>query len=176
MAAPAPAPSSETAWPLWDLYLEVPHPQASKTVNPAPVLLESPSKALQELLQDPQAQGRIARFAFPEFNDSDPPPAAADLNRYDVYTTKGFQHHTFSLQLASGERVQGHVRRCLPSLVGGRIDVGRRGVRALVLLTRATGGDSLFAAMLKYVSTVLLQFIGLIVTHQIALLRHELYR
>lgn len=150
MAAVAP-PSSETAWPLWDLYMEVPHPQASKTVNVAPVLLESPTKALQELLQDPQAQGRIARFAFPEFNDGTPPPAATDLNRYDVYTTKGFQHHSFSLQLSSGERVIGHVRRCLPSRVAGRIDVGRRSLRALVLLTRATGGDTVFAGMLKYV-------------------------
>jgi hypothetical protein len=132
--------------------MEVSHPQASKTVNTAPLLVESPSKALQELLQDPQAQGRIARFAFPEFNDNSPPPAAADLNRYDVYMINGFQHHTFSLQLSTGERVIGHVRRCLPSLVASRIDVGRRSVRALVLLTRATGGDTVFAGMLKYVN------------------------
>jgi hypothetical protein len=30
-----------------------------------------------------------------------------------VYFMKGFQHHTFSLQLSNGERVQGHVRRIL---------------------------------------------------------------
>lgn len=132
--------------------MEVTHPQASKTVNTAPVLVESPSKAaLQELLQDPQAQGRIARFAFPEFNDNSPPPAAADLNRYDIYMIQGFQHHSFSLQLSTGERVIGHVRRCLPSRVASRIDVGRRSVRALVILTRATGGDTVFAGMLKYV-------------------------
>ena len=95
MAAPTPQPPPETAWPLWDLYLEVPHPHASKIVNAPPVLLESPPRALQELVQDPQALGRIARFAFPEFNDSDPPPVGGDLNRYDVYIMKGFQHHTF---------------------------------------------------------------------------------
>jgi hypothetical protein len=156
MAAPPPQPPPETAWPLWDLYLEVPHPQASKSVNAPPVLLESPPRALQELVQDPQALGRIARFAFPEFNDSDPPPVGGDLNRFDVYFMKGFQHHTFSLQLSNGERVQGHVRRILPGRVGNRVDVGRRGVRALVLLTRASGGDTVFAGMLKYVLPIVL--------------------
>lgn len=145
----APPPPSETAFPLWDMYMEVTHPHASRTVNAPPVTLESPSKALQELLQDPQAAGRIARFAFPEFNDNSPPPTSTELNRYDVYMTKGFQHHSFSLQLSSGERVQGHVRRFLPARVGNRMDIGRRGVRALVVLTRATGGDSVFACMLK---------------------------
>jgi len=148
MAANGDPPPS--ALPLWDLYLEIPHPQASKVFNAAPVLLESPSKGLAELVQDAQAQGRIARFAFPEFNDNVPgPPPQAEINRHDVYTIKGFQHHSFSLQLSSGERVYGHVRRFLPTREGSRVDVGRRGVRALVLLTRAMGGDTVFAGMLK---------------------------
>jgi hypothetical protein len=140
MTTPMPSPpSSESAWPLWGLYMELPHPHASKEVNPPPVLMESPSKDLTELMQDPLS---IVRFSFPEFNDKDPPPVASlPLNRYDVKTMKGFQHHTFSLQLSNGERVQGHVRRILPCNSGNRVDVGRRGVRALVLLTRTMGGE-----------------------------------
>jgi hypothetical protein len=141
---------SESAWPLWGLYMELPHPQGSKGVNLPSVVLESPSKDLTELLQDPQSQWKITRFSFPEFNDKDPQPVVSlELNRYDVRSMKGFQHHTFSLQLANGDRVQGHVRRILPCRFGNRVDVGRRGVRALVILTRVLGGDSVFAAMLK---------------------------
>ena len=145
----SPSPSPEAAWPLWDLFLEVPHPQASQAVNKPPAVLESPSKSAIEELLSSEAHSRIARFCFPEFNDQSPAPSPGELNRHDVYVTKGFQHHSFSLQLSTGDRVQGHVRRFLPNRVPERQDVGRRGVRALVILTRASGGDTLYAGMLK---------------------------
>jgi hypothetical protein len=63
------------------------------------------------------------------------------------------EHFTFSLTDEHGNRIYGHVRRYLPCHLGvrSRYDVGRRGPRALVLLTKTTGADPLFAALLKYV-------------------------
>lgn len=140
--------------PLFDVFMNVPHPQASSSCRAAETL-ESPIKdevIRRELVEDANSLGRIARFAFPEHDDRQPPlPSSNDLNRFDVYVTKGFQHHSFSLQLSTGQRVYGHVRRCLPAhhQANTRYDVGRRGVRALILLTRASGGDTMFAGMLK---------------------------
>jgi hypothetical protein len=78
------------------------------------------------------------------------------MNQFDRYAMQspGFQHFTFSMQLQSGTRLHGHVRRYLPPnhLAPTRYDVGRRGERALVLLTRCAGADTLYAAILKYVS------------------------
>jgi hypothetical protein len=138
------------AYPIYDLFVDIPHPSASSSCAPATVI-PSPGApiAAHAELNNLESLGRIARFAFPEFDDRTDQAVKGELNRYDVYGTKGFQHHTFSLQLSSGERVHGHVRRYLPSKVGSRVNVGRRGVRALVLLTRASGGDSIAAMMLK---------------------------
>lgn len=69
-------------------------------------------------------------------------------------------HHVFSHRLANGTIIHGHVRRYLPyhSQAGGRRDVGRRGLRALVLLTRnAGGGDRLYSAILKSLEVLTLQ-------------------
>lgn len=78
--------------------------------------------------------------------------SAAALNRYDMYlhSFTPFQH-TFGLQLTDGTRVHGHVRRYLPIHpdVKSRADVGRRGARAMVILTRATGGERFYASVLK---------------------------
>lgn len=145
-------------WPLFDLFLDLPHPAASPSCPP-PFILGSPGSEDNLLLRElntPDSIARIARFAFPEHDDKLPPPPtpapeSPGLNRYDVYTSKGFQRHTFSLQLSNGQRVHGHVRRYLPTheKAAGRYDVGRRGMRALVLLTRASAGDSTYAALLK---------------------------
>jgi hypothetical protein len=98
---------------------------------------------------------------------------SAGLNKYDVYgqdfyggasltetrilsyypyiTTSGPTYHSFAMQLTSGDRVYGHVRRYLPkhALGHGRNDVGRRAVRALILLTRHSAGDKFFHSVLK---------------------------
>jgi hypothetical protein len=165
----SPSPLQPLCWPLLDWFLDLPHPAASKSC-PGPFLIPSPvvpnpvADEIQTIL--PQ----IARFAFPEYDESSASSTAPNsndpngtstamvgngLNRYDVYATQNesFLHFTFSLQLSSGARVHGHVRRYLPPHLTARtrFDVGRRGERALVLLTRATGADLLYAAILKYV-------------------------
>lgn len=87
-------------------------------------------------------------------------PSSANLNRYDMYL-KSFrpQCHTFTLQLADGTRIHGHVRRYLPTHTHseGRSDVGRRGARAMVLLTRATGGERFYSALLKTVEALYME-------------------
>jgi hypothetical protein len=138
------------AYPIYDLFIDLPHPASSTSCPPA-IVIPSPGPQIpaHSELNNSASLGRIARFAFPDFDDRTDTPSQGELNRYDVYATKGFQHHTFSLQLSSGERVHGHVRRYLPSTNGSRVDVGRRGIRALVVLTRASGGDLIVAMMLK---------------------------
>lgn len=141
---------------MYDLFLDLPHPAASPSCPP-PVVIGSPSDdSIQKELGTAESIGRIARFAFPEFDDElplppKPAPESPGLNRYDVYTSKGFQRHTFSLQLQSGQRIHGHVRRYLPTHLQAatRYDVGRRGMRALIILTRACSGDSTYAALVK---------------------------
>lgn len=152
-------------WPLYDLFLDLPHPCASVS-SPKPFLIPSPisnngisENEIQAIL--PQ----IARFAFPEFDEaapSSPQHSSAAvgnsntdhvLNKYDFYAmqNESFKQFTFTLQLQSGQRLHGHVRRYLPPHLTARTryDVGRRGERALVVLTRATGADLLYSAILK---------------------------
>ncbi len=84
-------------------------------------------------------------------------------------------NHVFSHRLGNGTIVHGHVRRYLPfhqhddntnstdsdeecKSVRQRRDVGRRSIRALVILTRHSGGGNrLYTAMLKSVEIILLQ-------------------
>jgi len=149
--------------PLYDLFMDIPHPAASKQcpgpfVIPAPPLAASNGSSNNHHALDPtELQSilpQIARFAFPEYDEA-PQAGAANgvLNKYDVYAmqTVPFLHFTFSLQLQSGQRLHGHVRRYMPPHLGARTryDVGRRGERALGLLTRQVGADLLYAAVLK---------------------------
>jgi len=108
-------------------------------------------------------------------DSSDIPKSGAFLNKYDVYlqeyffsnyknygnkklphkppysSTFGPSYHCFAMQLSSGDRVYGHVRRYFPhhSVAKGRVDVGRRGMRAMVILTRANGGEKFYRALFK---------------------------
>ena len=143
-------------WPLYDLFLDIPHPAASKQC-PGPFVIPAAPGGSNGLEQS-EIQSflpQIARFAFPEYEGptSASVDAGAALNRYDVYAMQlpGFLHFTFSLQLQSGQRLHGHVRRYMPPHLTARTryDVGRRGERALVLLTRQVGADALYAAVLK---------------------------
>jgi len=63
----------------------------------------------------------------------------------------GPSNHSFALQLPAGDRLYGHVRRYQPhhSVAKKRIDVGRRSLRAMFILTRASGGEKFYAAVLK---------------------------
>jgi hypothetical protein len=152
-AVAPPAPPGR-ALPLFDLFLDLPHPAASSACPP-PFVMGAPSST-PEMEQELAAQlSRIARFAFPEFDDAiaQNVPREPALNRFSQYAQqpKTFQHYTFSLQLQSGVRLHGHVRRYLPTHAGAqtRYDVGRRGERAVVILTRVNGGDLVYSAILK---------------------------
>ena len=75
------------------------------------------------------------------------------LNRFDQYAMqpKSFTSFTCTLQQSDGTRVYGHVRRSLPAheIAAGRYDVGRRGERAWIILTRMAGAELLFSSILK---------------------------
>ena len=91
-------------------------------------------------------------------------PNSPKLNKFDMYLQDylfshrsfGGAYHSFAMQLSSGHRVYGHVRRYLSHHIAAesRIDVGRRGVRAMVLLTRATGGENFYHSLLKTVESL----------------------
>jgi hypothetical protein len=154
VAQPPRGHPQQAALPIYDLFLDLPHPAASSSCPP-PFILGAPSTS-PEMEKELNANlSRIGRFAFPEFDDaaSQKIPRDTPLNRFSQYAMqpKAFQHYTFSLQLQSGVRIHGHVRRYLPmpTVAKSRYDVGRRGERALVLLTRAGGGDLVFSAILK---------------------------
>jgi hypothetical protein len=149
-------------WPLYDLFLDLPHPCASRS-SPKPFIIPSP---LANTIAENEKQSilpQIARFAFPEYDETAPTspkhvrdnPVENVLNKFDFYAmqNESFKQFTFTLQLQSGQRLHGHVRRYLPPHLTARTryDVGRRGERALVILTRATGADLLYSAILKYV-------------------------
>lgn len=144
--------ASPQAFPLFDLFLDLPHPGCAAGYTP-PLLIKgtAPEEDLSQQI------GQIASFAFPEYDQSQPQPQRAPtngqplINKYARYAMQaaGFQQFTFTLQLQSGSRVHGHVRRFLPDGAAGRFDVGRRPERALVILTRISGADLLFTAILK---------------------------
>ena len=144
----------QAALPLYDLFLDLPHPAAAKSSRP-PFISRSPTTSADMEKELNANLSRIGRFAFPEFDDavSQSVPRDAELNRFSQYAMqpKTFQHYAFSLQLQSGVRIHGHVRRYHPIHEGvkTRYDVGRRGERALVLLTRFNGGDLVYSAILK---------------------------
>ena len=150
---------NHTPWPLFDLFLDVPHPAASPHCPPAYTVAPPPTTTADSIDHElSKNMPQIARFAFPDFDqDAHPPPPppehAPPINRFDLYAMQptAFQNYTFSLTLQSGVRVHGHVRRYLPCHMGARTryDVGRRGERALVILTRVTGADAIYAAVLK---------------------------
>ena len=124
-----------------------------------------------------QGAAKICRFAFPEYEDRSNAQEVANrqallqrtgastspgYNRHDVYLAQAFcppencvpplpSYHVFSHRLANGVVVHGHVRRYLsPRVETGRTDVGRKSIRALVILTRTSGGGGrLYNAMLK---------------------------
>ena len=79
-AATAPTASAGRTLPAFDLFLDLPHPAASEQCPPR-VIISPPTSSgnaeedaanqriAEELSGDPNALARIARFAFPEFDD-----------------------------------------------------------------------------------------------------------
>jgi hypothetical protein len=144
--------------PLYDLFLDLPHPAAAAGCPP-PFVVGCPINSPEMEGELSANMSRIAAFAFPDYDDAVAAQQRINkdqaLNRYSQYMMqpKGFQNYTFSMQLQSGVRIHGFVRRYLPihPVVRNRYDVGRRGERALVILTRYSGGDLVYSAILKYV-------------------------
>jgi len=85
---------------------------------------------------------------------------SANANSPNSNSPKLPSYHTFSHRLANGMTVHCHVRKYLPyhTKAEGRLDVGRRCVRALVLITRnAGGGNRLYMALLKALEVLTLE-------------------
>lgn len=60
-----------TAWPLYDLFLDLPHPAASPKCHP-PFVIKPPDgdeSLVTKELGDKDKISSIARFAFPEHDD-----------------------------------------------------------------------------------------------------------
>lgn len=158
---------------LFDLFLDLAHPAASSSSSSDPYRAVKPpvddpeSVAVADELLEPNSLRNIVRFAFPNFSDRvhevqpppSPHPASAGLNSHDVYA-HSFRHHHFEFSTrCSRGTVRGHVRTYLPPRTdaASRVDVGRRGPRALVLLTRTEGRGRLFAAVLRTVEAASLR-------------------
>jgi len=119
---------------------------------------------------------RVARFAFPDFDDNAYEMSSlklplleisggAKLNRYDLYLhTFRPSYHTFSMKVSNeNKRIYAHVLRYLPMHedVYTRCDVGRRGERAMVLFTRAGGAQRFFGSVLKTILSLKMNSISL---------------
>jgi hypothetical protein len=161
---------------VYDLFFDLPHPTAmdkTRVIDP-PVTL---SPILSEEMYNPDNISRISRFAFPEYDavtqtqqlaseqegllTSRGRTFGANLSKHDIYSVDFVvHHHTFSLLLSDGRtRVHGHVRRYLPqhSDSPARTDVGRRRPRAMILLTRAIGGERFYSSLLKTVEAIMME-------------------
>eukprot|EP00804_Cyclotella_cryptica_P003230 CCRYP_010488-RA/>CCRYP_010488-RA protein AED:0.00 eAED:0.00 QI:141/1/1/1/0/0/2/132/1155 len=211
VAQPPPAtPAKLLPYSLFDVVLDLSHPGSSRPnateviytptdvgagiVDTLPldqlVFEFGPETTSSSGGSQPPSQGgaKIARFAFPEYEDRCNAQEVANrhavmqrtygggvntspgLNRHDLYLEEAFSlpsdnnggnaarstpllpsYHVFSHRLANGAIVHGHVRRYLsPREDNGRSDVGRRSIRAIVILTRNPGGGGrLYMAMLK---------------------------
>lgn len=159
---------------VYDLYLDLPHPSATANGERTQII-DPPVTVCPILAQEmynPENIARLSKFAFPEhdeLSEAAPTPKdarnrrltltsggrtfQANLTKYDVYQLDFIvHHHTFSILLTDGRtRVHGHVRRYLPRHADSlaRTDVGRRRPRAMVILTRAIGGERFYSSLLK---------------------------
>jgi len=144
---------------IFDLLFDIPHPAASPLCERAKII-EPPGNIHPDVMEiyDPQNISRIPKFAFPDYDeeaDYEQPrinDSTLILNKYDIGCfSSNPMHHTFSLLLDSGCRIHGHVLRYLPlhPSVRTRFDVGRRGERAMILITRSVGGIRFYASLLK---------------------------
>eukprot|EP00978_Attheya_sp_CCMP212_P022006 scaffold64995_cov41-Attheya_sp.AAC.1 len=152
---------------LFDWFVDVPHPAASPSCPTHFSLKPSSNTGVADELENEVGFSRLSRFCFPEHEDRSYaqevqrrgalPESSLKLNRFDMrseHFVGGYaQHFVVCLQLKSGDRVYGHVRRYLPALTC-RFDAGRRGIRAMLCLTRIPGGESLYASMLKSIDVI----------------------
>lgn len=155
---------------VYDLFLDLPHPSASAN-GERTLIIDPPVTVCPLLAQEiynPEIIARLTKFAFPEHDEvassvqdmrrrptltSGGRTFVANLTKHDVYQLDFIvHHHTFSMLLSDGRtRVHGHVRRYLPmhNDALARTNVGRRRPRAMVVLTRALGGERFYSSLLK---------------------------
>ena len=167
----------DTPTSVYDLFFDLPHPVAfpDKAIVIDPPVTLSP--LLSEEMLSPTNISTIFRFAFPEHDAVNPTQQlaseqeglltsrgrtfGANLSKHDIYSVDFVSHHhTFSLLLSDERtRVHAHVRRYLPphSDSSVRTDVGRRRPRAMILLTRAIGGERFYISLLKTVEAVMME-------------------
>eukprot|EP00804_Cyclotella_cryptica_P019971 CCRYP_007890-RA/>CCRYP_007890-RA protein AED:0.06 eAED:0.06 QI:175/0.87/0.77/1/1/1/9/101/1035 len=164
---------------IYDLFLDLPHPSASASGERS-LIVDPPVTICPILSQEmcnPENIARLSKFAFPEHDDSQDHVVLsrdsrkrlsfltsrgrtfhANLTKYDVYQLDFIaHHHTFSMLLSDGKtRVHCHVRRYLPRHEDAwlRTDVGRRRPRAMVILTRAIGGERFYSSLLKSIEAI----------------------
>lgn len=166
MATPSqPEAATMSAGALFEVFASVPHPAASKSGSPMSVIAAPHTQTDDRLL------AQIQSFCFPEYEEPSQQQRAQQrglksteelksmhMNRFDLYAMqpKSFSSFTFTLQLQDGRRLYGHVRRTLPLHYKSprRYEVGRRGERALVILTHTAGAGQLYHAILKTVDAV----------------------
>ena len=146
--------------PLFDLFMDIPHPAAAENPTVAPaVVIGSPSEdeSDKDVEEDIRSSiEKITCLAFPEYDGSIAQASDGSASGKQgcdklMLEAPGFQHYTFTLKLETGSLVYGHVRRYLPTRDDAlfRYDVGRRSGRALIIFSRFPGGDDFFAAILK---------------------------
>jgi len=141
---------------VFDFFLDIPHPGASKK-NERARIIEPPGIPNPGVAEINEAENisRIAMFAFPDYDGDEDVVEESQggiLNKYDVdFTGCTSFYHTFSLLLDSGLHIHAHVMRYLPIHPGvkNRLDVGRRAERAMIIITRAVGGERFYASLLK---------------------------
>jgi hypothetical protein len=177
------------------------HNDGSKIIGPPlPWHTNSSDSSLQQELFEPDTVSKITKYAFPDHNeqllsasmsyrsimkslamgdDEGGGSSLPSLNRHDIYYSDFSEpyFHTFLLRLNCGERIHGHVRRYLPyhSGASSRYDVGRRSVRAMVLLTRSSGGVQLWSALLRTLESVTLMCIDDTPMSKVQAFLHNLY-
>jgi len=172
--------SSDTYYvPIYDLFLDLPHPEHSTHSESARIIGPHPwnpdtNSPLQQELFEPDIISKISKYAFPDHNDQLVSASMSYkailkglsdserdcLNRHDIYfyNFPEAHYHTFLLRLTCGIRIHGHVRRYLPPhpVASSRTNVGRRGIRAMVILTRSSGGDQFWTSVLRTLESVAL--------------------
>jgi len=152
---------------LFELFFDIAHPTAP-TLNKNLKIIGPFANSDRELCSEicePRTITRVARLAFPDHKDetidsrknnsaiSSKMENTEILSRHDLYF-HAFRpsHHLFSMRLTDQNvRVYAHVLRYLPMHKDftTRIDVGRRGERAMIVFTRAGGAQRFFDSVTK---------------------------
>ena len=147
------------AMPIFDLFMDLPHPAADLKHFPVNFIgapsMDDIDSQIQSDIQDQMRE--ITFFAFPEYDstvvqeDEENGPIVTRRYAKTHLEVPGFQYYTFTMTLSSGDMIYAHVRRYLPPNKEApfRPDIGRRLDRAMIIFSRYSGGDDVFLTVLK---------------------------